>query len=305
MSLRDLLRPPPHRGPLIAAGGVALAIGVSLTVLRLQATLPIGVDAALLLAPGALLFWLGAQAPNEQGEPPAYQSVLLATGLPLVYGGLLVALGGELDAIPPNWVLITASLAVAALAIWPALERNSAISLLLSALLVGFTLAVLAPDAARRPLLLAYAIALTLASLALREPARRHAEVLIDAAGLATAALAIQEYSSGVPTPDLSAFWELVLLAAGLGLVAFGALDRSPGPAYVGVLNLLLFIASASHGTALYVWPLFLLTGGVIMLAAGLRPRRPLPPEPDPYRAGEAPLAARAERSAEARPKPR
>ena len=31
------------------------------------------------------------------------------------------------------------------------------------------------------------------------------------------------------------------------------------------------------------------------MLVAGLRPRRPLPPEPDPYRAGEAPLAARAE----------
>ena len=29
------------------------------------------------------------------------------------------------------------------------------------------------------------------------------------------------------------------------------------------------------------------------MLVAGLRPRRPLPPEPDPYRAGEAPLAAR------------
>ena len=31
------------------------------------------------------------------------------------------------------------------------------------------------------------------------------------------------------------------------------------------------------------------------MLVAGLRPRRPLPPEPDPYRAGEAPLAARAD----------
>ena len=31
------------------------------------------------------------------------------------------------------------------------------------------------------------------------------------------------------------------------------------------------------------------------MLVAGLRPRSPLPPEPAPYRAGEAPLAARAE----------
>jgi hypothetical protein len=276
MSPRDLLRPPPHRGPLIAAGGVALAIGVTLTVLRRQAELPIGIDAALLLIPGALLFYLGSQAPNEQGTPPAYQSVLLATGLPLLYGGLLVALGGALDEIPPRWALTTASLAVAALALWPALERNSAISLLASALLVGL-----------------YALALLLASLALREPARRHAEVLIDAGGLAVAGMAMAD---GLELPDLAGFWELVLLAGGLGLVAFGALDRSPGPAYVGVLNLLLFIASASNGTSLLLWPLFLLTGGVIMLAAGLRPRRPLPPEPDPYRAGEAPHAARATR---------
>ena len=43
----------------------------------------------ILLGSGGLLFWLGAQAPNEDGEPPAYQSVLLATGLPLLYAGLL------------------------------------------------------------------------------------------------------------------------------------------------------------------------------------------------------------------------
>ena len=29
------------------------------------------------------------------------------------------------------------------------------------------------------------------------------------------------------------------------------------------------------------------------MMAAGLRPREPLPPEPDAYRAGEQPLASR------------
>ena len=88
-----------------------------------------------------------------------------------------------------------------------------------------------------------------------------------------------------------------MLLAAGLGLVAFGALDRSPGPAYVGVLNLILFIVSAASGhDALRRGRCSCSSGGVIMLAAGLRPRRPLPPEPDPYRAGEAPLAARATR---------
>jgi hypothetical protein len=130
-----------------------------------------------------------------------------------------------------------------------------------------------------------------LASLALREPARRHAEVLIDAAGLAIASIGVLGLNDG----GVPEFFEIVLLGAGLGLAAFGALDRSPGPAYLGVLNLLLFIAAAGQGDTLYVWPLVLLAGGVIMLGAGLRPRRPLPPEPDPYRMGDAPLAARAD----------
>lgn len=289
MSLRELLRPPPHRGPVIAAGGVSLAVGVVLTVLRLQDELAIGVDAALLLVSGALLFWLGAQAPNEQGEPPAYQSVLLCTGLPLVYGGLLVALGGALDEIPPPWVLVVVSVAVAGLALWPAFARNSAISLLIAALLGGVAIEAVAGETFARWLLLAYAGTLVLAALALRLPARRHAEVLIDAAGIAIAWLAVAS-GDGLP-----AFFEVVVLGAGLGLVAFGALDRSPGPAYLGVVNLILFIVAAARGETLFIWPLILLAGGLLMLGAGLRPRRPLPPEPDPYRAGEAPLAARVE----------
>ena len=43
----------------------------------------------------------------------------------------------------------------------------------------------------------------------------------------------------------------------------------------------------------LYFWPLALLLVGGLMMGAGLRPREPLPPEPDAYRAGEQPLASR------------
>ena len=79
--LRELLRPPPHRGPLIAAGARG-ARGRRRARRCCGSTtgVPRGVHVAILLVGGALLYWLGAQAPNEDGEPPAYQSVLLATG---------------------------------------------------------------------------------------------------------------------------------------------------------------------------------------------------------------------------------
>src|SRR4051794_32530527 len=309
MSLRELLRPPAHRGPLIAAGAVCLGVGVALEELRLADALPDGVHMAVLLAVGGLIFWLGAQAPNEGGVPPAYQSILLVTGAFLLYAGLLTAadvLGADLDGIPSSGTLLWTSLLLGGLLLWPAFERNSAISLLLAVLLGGvarlsawdflFHADSVAPY---RWLLAAYAASLVLSALALREPARRHAEVLIDAGGLAIAAIALPSIglSSGVGSGSLPGIWETVLLGAGFGLVAFGALDRSPGPAYLGVVNLVLFIVAVadSDDDTLFWWPLVLLVAGAAMLLAGLRPRRPLPPEPAPYRAGEAPLAARAD----------
>jgi hypothetical protein len=308
--LRELLRPPPHRGPLIAAGAVSLAVGVSLAELRLDDRLSTGVHMAILLVSGGLLFFLGAQAPNEDGKPPAYQSVLLGAGLPLLFAGLMTtaeALGAE------SWspgALMWTSAVTAGLAVWPAFERNSAISLLLAAILGGVALLSAwawifgaESPAPYRWLMAAYAAALVLCSLALRAPARRHAEVLTDAAGLAIAWIGLSGIEIMISpvlvdgTTGLPWFWDIVVLGAGFGLVAFGAVDRSPGPAYLGVVNLILFILVVGGGDnrTLYWWPLVLIAGGAIMLVAGLRPRSPLPPEPMPYRAGEAPLAARAD----------
>src|SRR4051812_34503933 len=306
--LRELLRPPPHRGPLIAAGAVCFGVGVALEEVRLQDELPGTVHAAILLAAGALIFWLGAQASNEDGMPPAYQSILLVTGAIGLYGGLLTAAavqGANFDGSLSSGALLWTSLVLGGLLLWPAFERNSAISLLLAVLLGGVAL-LSAWDflfhadsvAPYRWLLAAYATFLVLSALALREPARRHAEVLIDAGGLAIAAIALFSFEFfDIGGSSLPGFWEVVLLGAGFGLVAFGALDRSPGPAYLGVVTLALFIPEAADGDdeTLFWWPLVLLAVGAAMLLAGLRPRRPLPPEPAPYRAGEAPLAARAD----------
>jgi peptidoglycan/LPS O-acetylase OafA/YrhL len=303
----DLLRPPAHRGPLIAAGAVVLGVGLALEEARLADKVPDVAHMLILLFVGGLIFWLGAQAPNEDGKPPAYQSILLVTGAALLYAGLLTAadvLGAEFDGFPEGALMWTSAV-TAALALWPAFERNSAISLLMAAILGGVALLsawswIFDPGSATpyRWLLAFYSAVLVLTALALREPARRHAEVLIDAGGLAIAGIGVVSLnlfdlsSSGVP-----GFWEVVLLGAGFGLVAFGALDRSPGPAYLGVLNLGLFIFAAadSEDDTLFWWPLVLIVIGAVMFLAGLRPRRPLPPEPDAYRAGEAPLAARAD----------
>ncbi len=303
--LRELLRPPSHRGPLIAAGSVALATGVLVSELRLRDELPLGVHAAVLLALGALVFWLGVQAKNEEGIPPAYQSVLLATGLPVLYAGCLTlsaALGADFDPLSEG-ALLWSSVVIGVLALWPALERNSAICVWFAALLGGIALLCAWAfvfgwsTAAARWLLVAYAALLIVFSLGLREPARRHAEMLINAAALAIAFIGFSPAANParLETTSLPWFWQVVLLAAGFGQIAFGALDRSPGPGYLGVLNLILFIVAAGGADkTLRWWPLFLLIGGGAMLISGLRPRRPLPPEPDPYRAGEAPLAARA-----------
>ena len=161
---------------------------------------------AILLACGGLIFWLGAQAPNEGGMPPAYQSILLVTGAFGLYAGLLTAadvLGANFDGRLSSGALLWTSLALGGLLLWPAFERNSAISLLLAALLGGVALLsawhfVFRADsvAPYRWLLAAYAAFLVLSALALREPARRHAEVLIDAGGLAIAAIAVPRSGS-------------------------------------------------------------------------------------------------------------
>src|SRR3954447_18525839 len=208
--VRELLRPPPHRGPLIAAGAVCLGVGVALEEVRLQDELPGTVHAAILLAAGALIFWLGAQASNEDGMPPAYQSILLVTGAIGLYGGLLTAaavLGANFDGSLSSGALLWTSLVLGGLLLWPAFERNSAISLLLAVLLGGVAL-LSAWDflfhadsvAPYRWLLAAYAASLVLSALPLRDPPRRHAEVLIDAGGLAIAAIALPSigFSSGV-----------------------------------------------------------------------------------------------------------
>ena len=313
----DLLRPPPHRGPLIAAGAVVLAAGLAVFELRLDDTLALGVHFLILALAAGVILALGLQAPNEDGRPPAYQSVLLVTGLLLLYGALLrlaFTLGAE-DFFSdfPAGELTWTSLVVAGTALYAAIFRRSAICLLIAA--SGATRArrsgwgwAFVPQtfAASRWLLALDAAGLVLVALSLRASWPRHAELLIDAAGLAILFIGLQGVwvtfftAAGalpVERPALPDFWELIVLGAGCGLVAFGAIDRSPGPAWLGFANLVVFVVATGfdQDEAIYFWPIALILLGAVAMAAGLRPRQPLPPEPDAYRAGEQPLASRTE----------
>jgi hypothetical protein len=308
----ELLRPPPHRGPLIAAGAVALAVGLGLAELRIAGELTPGYHLFVLAAVAALILALGVQAPQEDGAPPAYKSVLLVTGLLVLYAALLRladALGDSSNELPTATITLTA-LAEAAVAVAVAVRSRSAVSGLLGAVfgMVALLAAwewVFEPDGfgVARWLLGLGAAGLVLGSLVLRARRPRQAELLVDAAGLAILAIPLQPliaeltFLGGFSEPGLPGFWELVVLGAGFGLVAFGAIDRSPGPAWLGVANLAAFVLIVGTGgdETLRWWPLFLILVGVAAMAAGLRPRKPLPPEPAAYRAGDAPLASRTE----------
>jgi hypothetical protein len=72
-----------------------------------------------------------------------------------------------------------------------------------------------------------------------------------------------------------------VILLGGFGLCAFSAVEREPGPGFLGVAVLGLFVLSLG-GAGLLWWPLILILGGGLAIGMGLRPARPLPPEPTP-----------------------
>ena len=223
-----------------------LAVGLGTAELRLSSdTLGPAWHVLALGAAAALTFALGLQAPNEDGRPPAYQSVLLVTGLVLLYPALLRladVLGAELGDGFPAGELTWVSLVEAGAALYAAIWRRSGICLLVGAIAGAVALLsgwqwIFDNDTftASRWLLLVVSAALVLVALALRAGRPRHSELLIDGAGLAILAIGLQSIVSffvrslslfNTPTgPLLPGFWELVLLAAGCGLVAYGALE--------------------------------------------------------------------------------
>jgi len=308
------ITPKPWRGDLIAAGAVPLAVGLLAAELRLgwskQATLAVTVVAAASLLGMALL------SPLEFARPRSYQVVLLVTGLVLTLLAIF-ELANVLDAPraakTSAWMAALFALIASGCAWW----RNAWICTLLAALSWVATLVALvdwlfaAGDRASvRYVLLGAVAALVLGSVLLRGGRPRHAAALVVAAGLAVVAIVVlllidryaprllATYFSGRLEPSSARAgvawgWELVVLAAGCGLVAFSGADHERAPGYLGVVTLLGFVAlvaPVNRGGARSIvgWPLALLVIGGLAIASGLRPSRPLPPEPGGASDGDA-----------------
>jgi hypothetical protein len=300
----SLLRPKPFRGDVVAAGVVVLTTLVWVVSVRFADAWVAGVHLAYAAVACAFVSAMGVLSPKEGDEPRAYQSVLYVASIALfidvvaqlsrVFGsdGVLSSAGNA------TWVFA----AVAAFALAFATRRNSAVCTLLAALAGGLAVFVAvdwiwSPDgpAPFRWVLVALMVLFGFAAVGQRDRRPRHGVALIDAAGIAVLVIAVTFVTErgftafsfeGEDTPieTVAWGWELLILAAGFGLIAYSSVDRQPGPAYLGVLNLIAFALITSFevsGATLLGWPLVLAGAAVFLLAIGLRPTTPAPPPPD------------------------
>jgi hypothetical protein len=289
-----MLRPLPHRGDVVAAGAVALAALVALLQVRFDLSWGKGIH--LLYAAAALAFvgTLALRAEREGDAPRAYQSALLAATFALAVPALArLALVLGSDSLDSSGTLAWVGGTLAALGFGLAAARGSALCVLLGAVslvvaVLGFVDLLFSPEGIGtfRWLLLALVAALAAATVSSRDDYPARAVALANAGGLTALALALtfvlgQVFASLLFGPGAGTGWELFLYACGFGLCAFSAVDRAPGPGWIGVAVLLATTVTAAGGKATLIgWPLVLAVGAGGLLAIGLRPSRPLPPAP-------------------------
>lgn len=301
---------------MIAAGAVPLAMFALVVELRMRQW-SLGPRFAVVALIAGFVLLLGWLAPLESSEPRAYHSVLLVCGL-LPLGVALVLLAEVLGSSrPPGAGGLFWAFAAEAGVAWAAARRaNSAVCTLIAAVALGvavetFVIWLFKPQGLGtfRAVLVVLALGYGFVAVRLRDHKRRHAVMLINAAGLATLVLVETLAALGpiflaspggiVRGAGVAFGWKLWTVAVGLGLVAYAAVDQEPGPAYIGTLVLLSFVSmvafSRSGRGTLVGWPLFLLALGGAGLVVGLRPRRDLPPPPEASVAPTVPFAESAD----------
>jgi peptidoglycan/LPS O-acetylase OafA/YrhL len=234
---------------------VGLTLFVALTELRMDDSWSAGVLFVFALVPAAFVLVLGLAASRGANAPRGPATVLLVTGLALV-GIALVRFGQVLSGDDWSSHGGTLSLVLALfvlLAAW-CHRRSGSVACLLLASLAAVGLLVEAVNwifdtenvDVFRALLAASFLALFLAGLA--APNRR-GTILVGAAGVTALAtsLTFNAYFLLVPLGgEVGWGWELITLVEGLALLAYAAVELEPGPGYLALFTLLLFVLSAA-----------------------------------------------------------
>ena len=300
------LRAEPDRLQLVAAGAIPLTIALLMVNVRFDGVWGRGVLLVLTLLAAVVVFGPGMAAEREDEHPAPAQTALLVAGLALVAVVLfrLAQVFGVDHPLRASGTLFWTTVLFAGIAAVPAWgPRNSPVCALIEVAAGGVSLLAFVdwvfdphgPTTSRWILLLLIVI-YAAAYSRVRAERPRHGVQIVNAAGLAALVLILSFAGAFLPFGSggrSSTWWELVVLAAGLGLLAYAVLERERGPGYLSFAVLVAFAVEAGvrspSGASLVGWPLLLLIVGGGVLALGLRPwaatRRPVavrPPEPPP-----------------------
>ena len=290
-------------------GGVLFALGAVVLFARKGddwAAFPLLIAVAL---PCAIVFGLGALGALASGEIARWHAVLMVTGVllsVLAFGQLWDTVGVNTDTSGFGFLIFAC---VAGLAAFASFGVGAAYQALLAAVAgIGawvffFDMILDEPGAtAFRWLMLLLCLVYAGLAFALRDREAPQAPEFVTAAGIAAVSVGLigvlagagpvlgTLFFGGTPAEGegQSFIWDLWLLLASLGLVAYGAVARARGPAYVGFVGLLAFVILQGAEVSALIegeepdgsfvgWPLILLLVGAAGLAAGAIGRRPPP----------------------------
>ena len=296
------------RGIAAGAAAVLLAVFVYLLLVRFDEKWGPGIDLLISGAAAAALLALalrltdadrpagGTAAAGEAGRaggvvaPRGWVSAMLVAAFALTalalfsLADILGANTDDLDSSTITWIALVLAVGFAGLS----LRTGSAICTFLAAVaaVVGVTAAVdwiFSPEAATtfRWVLLILAVVLAAAGVALRDERPRHGTVLVAAAGLTILGIALSYtgelfiVGEGEAGENASTWWELVVLAGGVGLAAYAILTREPGPGYIAAAVLASFVLiarSSGDEPSIIGWPIVLLVLTALAAAAAFRP---------------------------------
>jgi hypothetical protein len=307
--MAEALEPDPRGDWLRMIGGVLLAVGAAILFVRKTddwAAFP------LLLAVGipcVIVFALGAMGALAAGAVARWHAVLMVAGVVLsvlAFGQLWDVVGIDTDSAGFGFLT---SACVAGLAAFASFRVGAAYQALLAvvagiaAWLFFFEMILDDPSAtAFRWLLLVLCVVYAAAAFALRERDAPQAPELVTATGIAgvlVGVVGVVTEAGDVIGPLIfgastgegegqSFVWDVWLLLISLGLVAYGAVAETRGPAYVGFFGLLAFtviqgaeinalLEGDEPDSSFLGWPLILILLGAAALAAGAVGRKPPP----------------------------